>query len=356
MYKSKKMNRIQSIDTIRLIAIFAVIAIHTTPFQQYHQSSNEFFKVIFVIVNQLSRFAVPFFFVISGYLWGLKIRNGDDPILITTKTSKKLLFIFIVWCIIYILPYDFISLYRFGILGEIKVSYLNLLALFSHPINLIMQGTRGHLWFLIGLLFSLWISSLFIKHKKSTIALLCFSLLLYIIAVLAKAYVNTPIGINLEVNGYVFNMRNGPFFGTIFFVTGYIFSAITITTKWFFYGLLIFTCGCILHLSEVYVLWKYFNTSPLQDFVFGTYFMGIGVAMVSLSNHKVLSINALSKLGQVTLGVYLIHLIYVDILKHADFYLSSFLWEISKTPIVLLLSILSVSFISKNRISKKIIM
>jgi len=77
------MNRISSVDTIRLLAIISVIAIHTRPFS-YNEDSGELYYYLDIFINQMARFAVPFFFVISGYFWGVKIRNGAD-IISTTK-------------------------------------------------------------------------------------------------------------------------------------------------------------------------------------------------------------------------------------------------------------------------------
>lgn len=57
------MSRIESVDIFRLIAIVAVITIHTSPFRADVIIESEAYKYLDVIFNQLSRFAVPFFFV-----------------------------------------------------------------------------------------------------------------------------------------------------------------------------------------------------------------------------------------------------------------------------------------------------
>ncbi len=75
------MERIESVDVFRLIAIVAVIAIHTSPFHVDVDGENEAYMYADMIINQLSRFAVPFFYVTSGYFWGLKVRKSSDPVL-----------------------------------------------------------------------------------------------------------------------------------------------------------------------------------------------------------------------------------------------------------------------------------
>jgi len=69
------LDRIKSVDVIRLLAITAVIVIHTSTFKNI---PGDLYENLFIILNQLSRFAVPFFFVIAGYFWGKKIRSGDS--------------------------------------------------------------------------------------------------------------------------------------------------------------------------------------------------------------------------------------------------------------------------------------
>ncbi len=73
------------------------------------------------------------------------------------------------------------------------------------------------------MLFSLLISTAFIKLRQ-TKGLLVSAVLLYFAGVLLKAYSNTPLGFSVE-----FNTRNGPFFSTLHFVTGYLMSGIEVS-------------------------------------------------------------------------------------------------------------------------------
>jgi peptidoglycan/LPS O-acetylase OafA/YrhL len=65
----------------------------------------------------------------------------------------------------------------------------------------------------------------------------------------------------------------------------------------------------------------------LQDFVFGTYFMGVGATLLSLSNHRVLSNKLCATLGKMTLGIYASHYIFVDLLQPADKLFNHPSWE-----------------------------
>jgi surface polysaccharide O-acyltransferase-like enzyme len=344
------LKRIQSIDVFRLVAIAAVIAIHTSPFELDDLGHNKTYQYLYITISQLTRFAVPFFFVISGYLWGTKARNESNLIPYSLKMARRIVVIYLVWSCIYLLPYQNIAAaFDYGLLGPLKVAYWKLGSQMQHPLTLFMQGTRTHLWFLIGLLFSLAISATFI-HRKWITGLIVLSIILYIIGVLGRAYVDTPIGIDID-----FNTRNGPFFGTLFFATGYFMSGHTTNPRWLLYGSLLFIFGLLIHSSEILFLWKVFDTSPIQDYVIGTYFMGTGVAMAALSNHPVLQSNLLGRVGQMTLGLYAIHYIYVDLFVLFDKNVNTPLWEVGYVILVLLLSVISVIILSKNTLTRKIV-
>ncbi|RYZ94923.1 MAG: hypothetical protein EOO68_19420 [Moraxellaceae bacterium] len=169
------MDRIESVDVFRLIAIIAVICLHTSPFYGPTFSNNHLYEYLAIIIDQTARFAVPFFFVISGYFWGVKVRAGSDPLVSANKMGKKILLIFLFWSFIYLLPYNILSVFKFGIFGPIKIAYWNILGLLEAPLSIFFQGTKMHLWFLVALLCALYISAVFIKYK-APILLLCLLL------------------------------------------------------------------------------------------------------------------------------------------------------------------------------------
>lgn len=342
------MSRIESVDSIRVLAIISVIAIHTTPFF-YEVYENDVYYRIGIAINQLARFAVPFFFVISGYFWGLKIRSGKEPLSATNKMAVRIITIFMGWSLIYLLPYNFSAFQELGLPGPLKVAYWNLLSLSQDPVKILFQGTKGHLWFLVALLFALYISFLFVNHNAER-SLLIFSIFLYIAGVVVKSYSDTPIGLHVD-----FNTRNGPFFSTLLFSSGYALSRYHPKEEWFYYGLGALVLGLLLHFTEIYTLMKMYSTSMLQDYVFGTYLMGMGAAILSLSNHPFLRVKALSNLGQNVLGIYAIHFIFVDIAHPIDKVIDSALWEIGYVFLVLTLSIVSVFLMSKSAILRRVI-
>jgi surface polysaccharide O-acyltransferase-like enzyme len=345
------LRRIESVDVFRLLAITAMIAIHTCPFRHnYSGDTAAAWKYLSVLIDQLARFAVPFLFVISGYFFGTKIKEGASVASVSIAMAKRIIFLFVVWSIVYAFPYNLSLMAEYGLLGPIKVTYGHLVYLVKHPVTLVMQGTKAHLWFLIALLCSLGITSILLK-KKYNKTLIALSVVLYLIGLLAKAYSDTPFGVDMH-----FNTRNGPFFGTIFFVSGYFLSNLSPNPGWFSKGVMLLGLGWFIHFSEIYLLWRLYGTSPFQDYVIGTYFMGVGAAVVSLSNNTFFRIRALSDVGKFTLGIYAIHFVFVDLLRPIGKLTGSSLWEIGYILIVLLLSVASTWILSKNRITKRIVM
>jgi surface polysaccharide O-acyltransferase-like enzyme len=342
------LGRIESVDVFRLFAIIAVIAIHTRPFHG-QPTPNPTFWNLEVLVNQLARFAVPFFFVISGYFWGRKIRNGNSISSTSLPMAKRLLVIFVAWSALYCLPYNISSMAKYGPFGPIKLVYWNLCILFKHPLRLVMAGTKDHLWFLMGLVCAIGIASIFVK-KKWNISLILLSIALYLLGVLAKAYSNTPLGITTD-----FNTRYGPFFSTVLFVSGYYLSGFSPNPSWFFKGVAILVFGWVMHFSELYFLWKQYGTDPYQEYVLGTYFMGMGAAITSLSNPPWLRSTTLSEIGKFTLGIYAIHLAFVDLLKPVDELTDSRLWQFAYLLLVFYLSLATVRFMSQYALTKKIV-
>jgi len=343
------MSRIESVDTFRFFAVLAIIIIHTTAFSPDVSSHNQFYIYAYIISDQLSRFAVPFFFIIAGYFWGLKIDKNEDFIKVSLKMSKRIIVIFVAWSLIYLLPLNLNIIAAVGIQESINLTYLHTIDLIQHPLTLIMQGTKVHLWFLIGILSALLISTFFI-YIKNLPMLVIVAIGLYFFGVLAKAYSDTPIGIDIN-----FNTRNGPFFSTILFVTGYLISQRKPTLYWMKYGIWIFSFGCMLHFTEIFTLWVMFGTWPKHDFVFGTYFMGLGVALVALSNHQILQYKGLSKIGHISLGIYAVHYIFVDLLLPIDKASDNIIWEISFIILVFLLSLMATMLLAKNKYTRKIV-
>ena len=208
------MERNERVDAFRVLAIIAVIIIHTQPFEHQDFSSDEHLGVA-AILNQASRFAVPFFFAMSGYFWGSKLTESSSALTQCLRPSRRILLTFFAWSVIYLAPTDLSAYQSTDLTGLIKGIYWRILGFTSNPMALLLQGSKNHLWFLASLLCSLVITALLIRIELPRL-LAILSIALFVTGLIGKAYADTSIGISSD-----FNFRNGPFFSLIFFASGY---------------------------------------------------------------------------------------------------------------------------------------
>ncbi|MDR3629800.1 MAG: acyltransferase [Desulfocapsaceae bacterium] len=345
------MNRIESVDVFKLLAIIAVIAIHTEPFHGLLPESPADWKYPGMVINQLARFAVPFFFVISGYFWGRRVRIRGSVRAISAPMARRIALIFVCWSVIYMLPYNIGAMAEYGVSAVIRAARLNAASLLDSPLNLMMQGTKSHLWFLPALLCALAISWPLVARRRHK-TLTAIAIILYLTGLLARSYSDTPWGLH-----WAFDTRNGPFFSTIFFISGYFLADLTPHPRWFARGMMFFFLGFFLHLAEVYSLWRLYGRDPYnQDYVIGTFCMGVGIAVAALANRAFCRNAVLSGLGRYTLGIYAVHHIFVDLLRPLSRFTNSWLWQIGYVILVLLLSLSTVMLLSRNRLTRTIIM
>lgn len=343
------MSRNLSVDIVRVLAILGVISIHTKPFLVPAEFSSSHYDFFYVLINQLSRFAVPFFFVISGYFWGRGADASQRYLGFAWQRSKQLVFLLFVWSIVYLAPYNLWGFVDVGVLGPLKLAYWNDLEVFKHPLYLLLSGTKVHLWFLVALISATLVCGIFLEmgwRKCLPVA----AVGLYVIGVLAKAYKATPWGIHLP-----FDSVFGPFFSTLLFVTGYWLSRCELRSDWFTYGLVLYLVGVLLHGSEIWYLQQQYGTPPIHDYVFGTYFMGVGVAMMALAKPTQFRFKLLPTIGSYTLGVYLSHFIFVDIFSSLNKQLNNIVWEIGLVLLVYACSLGLTILLMKSRYTKKMV-
>jgi surface polysaccharide O-acyltransferase-like enzyme len=124
--------RINRIDSFRNVAILAVICIHTKPFLVPDSSSLPY-KLSGILINQGGRFAVPFFLIISGYLFGCKLTQGVDPFELGKRYSSKILPIFFFWDLVYLLSLALTEdVLKYGVLRPIYWN-VHIPKHFGHP-------------------------------------------------------------------------------------------------------------------------------------------------------------------------------------------------------------------------------
>ncbi len=176
--------RIQSIDFLRLVAAFSVVFIHSHVGENMRQLG-------YFIFDQAAGFAVPFFFIVSGYFFTQNVREAEFPGRIYRRYALRLTMLFVVWSLIngaaiYIVNRHFDPWAQLG------------------------PNMTSHLWFFPALLIGLSLLFLFLKYDFCS-GYIYFAVILYILGLLAGAYALTPVGFYTD-----FNTRNGPFFASLF--------------------------------------------------------------------------------------------------------------------------------------------
>lgn len=339
-----------TVDATRVLAAIAVVIIHADVFRTpalEHQTGEV--NLYGVILNQLARFAVPFFFVVAGYFWGMKVRNGTPVVTAARQSISRIAPVLLAWTLVYLLPYNFGSMIEHGPLGPLKVWYWNLRDLAANPFSLLFESTKQHLWFLIAFLWSVAITASLV-YLRTIKTLVVVAAGLYITGILALSYAKTPVGINIGL----FTLQ-GPFFGTLFFVTGYILSGFTPSARWFKVGLAVVLAGYLIHFSEVYWLWNHWQARPIHHYVFGTWLIGLGVAMVALADLPAMRSETMAKLGRLTLGVYLIHPIFLENLQAFKVVLTHPAWDLAMVAAAYALSAVAIGAMAKNNFLRKLV-
>lgn len=92
---------VKSLDAIRAIAISAVVLIHTTTRTIETTKDNLTGFQFALFLNQIARFAVPLFFMVSGFTLELNYTNHTNYFGYLKKRFSKILIPYIFWSLIY---------------------------------------------------------------------------------------------------------------------------------------------------------------------------------------------------------------------------------------------------------------
>ncbi|MEI6739477.1 MAG: acyltransferase family protein [Gemmatimonadaceae bacterium] len=323
--------RLESVEAARVLAIVAVLVIHATPFA--HRTPPVRVGNVWdmaTIANQLARWAVPAFFVWSGYFWadglaargafahGAFVRPHVHSALIwqaTGRMVRRLATLFAAWGVIFVLPYEG-HLFQQATGLAVWQAWSHALSrnvhwIVTHPGTVFLQGTNGHLWFLMALISAVTVSALVLtlQTAKPLGILTTLALLLYGLFLLMEPYSKTRFGIPVAFNG-----RNGPMLSLLFFVMGLQLQRAGRRPTWVWQGALLLIVGAVMSVAELTWL-RGRGVSLAQDAVGGTVLVGTGVAMLTLANPRWLQWRALSALAPSVLGVYLVHPVFVDLLE-----------------------------------------
>lgn len=281
-------SRNASLDALRVLSLLGIVTLHVAG---GGFADN---KPLGFVLDELSRFAVPVFFLMSAYFW--KDADLASPLRLTAKVARRVLPAFAAILALTIA----LRLIEHGRPGfELSPDGLLLL--------LLSGGPAFHLWFLPALVLGTAVVAALLKFTdlRWTIAI---TLALYATGTLIGAYSKPLFG-----HGFPFWMdRNGLFFAPVFLVAGIVLrrhraELERLPIPAIAAALIAFAA---LHVAEGYfVVGRY---ALGHDYSLAT--LGYALSVALLFMRIELRSPVWSTLGQATFGAYLIHLLVLKVL------------------------------------------
>ena len=315
---SPTVKRYTSVDCLKVVAMLGVIALHTKKVVAFDETRCEFVPLL---INQAARFAVPFFFGLSGFFLSCTMHKAERPAMVLWKYVWKILLIYFSWSVVYIvLPTDVEALMRHGLA---KLTYWKLIAWYRHPVSCLFDSITPHLWFLPSLVMGVAIvGTLHLSGLRW--AIVPVGVLFYSICLLGGAYRVVPvIGLSSHLN-----LAGGPFPSVLPIAVGWRLAAAkrlpSART-----GLFLAAFGLAMQVTEAALLWLSFGTLPTRNpFLVGTQMFAGGLLLFALGKPDWCIHRFVAKLGRYTAGVYLSHYLFVDALNSVAVRLDSWTWHV----------------------------
>lgn len=321
--------RISSIECGRVLAILAVMTIHISPF------SNPFDPALWGdplslwlggTINQLSRFAVPLFFLCAGYFLQPRLAAGE-PMTVALRYCRPLLLLWLGWSLIYLLvPFNPVAAVQQGYLpamaGQWQMQVGDLL-------NVWWVGGMIHLWFLPALILAVLILGLCQRGGLPQLALV-IGVPLYLLALLGGSYGKPLLG-----GEWALLTRNGPFFSLLFVALGAYLRA----RRWrpdARRSALLMAAGLALYALEAVGLLRFAEVSlNRHDFLLGSIPWTLGLFGLLLANPDWGKGSWLERQAPKVLGLYCLHMMLVVWLMIFGPQGKLIWWELLKVPALL---------------------
>ncbi|SEF39753.1 acyltransferase [Vibrio hangzhouensis] len=293
-----KTRKIASLETARVLAFLAVVLIHSQFLMSLNlgDSGEPWFGYI---VNQLARFAVPLFFLISGYLIQPKLYSSPFPT--ASQYALPLMRLWLIWSVIYLLvPFNLGIVVEQGYLTE-RQGYWD--SLMVNPLNSILEGGLVHLWFLPSLVMAVYIIAFAVSSKKAQWVLV-IGALLYLYGLMGGSY-QVLTGIEAPVF-----TRNGPFFSLLMVSLGCEIRSRSIRLD-SGNAIKVMLVGLMVHFAEASVLHHLGYKFSLNDYLVGTVMWAVGFFLWLLANPGWGNGLFVSKIASRVLPLYVAHLLVI---------------------------------------------
>jgi hypothetical protein len=176
-----------------------------------------------------------------------------------------------------------------------------------------------------------------------------FAIALYTIHLLSGPYSGTGIGLP-----YNWNTINTPLTGFLFTIIGWSLAYRQAPRTSIAYLLLI--GGFILHNVEAVYLHQHYNSDLSEHhYLIGTVPFALGVFMICLAYPHLGKNTLWSSLGMLTLGVYVVHYLAMDVVSSLNRWIQGPIWELTFPLLVYLLSLGMTSLIARSKYFRPIV-
>jgi surface polysaccharide O-acyltransferase-like enzyme len=328
--------RIPSVETFRVAAMVSVIMIHTG-FADHLQSLGGKHGFLALLTSQMWWFAVPFFFLTSGYFYGNAMQRGADCKLLLYRYSTVLLPIFLIWLLIYtVVPTNWPeAIVQHGFVqAVVAAAVTNLNAMASHALYAIQRGLLPvwHLWFIPALLVALATLTVLRLLQLEGRIIPPIACGLYGLALFEESFATTS-----SSYAYYFRMW---FLAMLFALLGRYWSGRDKPTMRLVVCFLV--GGAALHYIELMGLTHLFSwtATEVQDHVYlGGILFAFGIFTLALANPAIGAATWLPLCAPFTLGIYVSHVLIIYGLAPIHHHSQGMLWLLTFSLLVYFLTL-----------------
>jgi surface polysaccharide O-acyltransferase-like enzyme len=305
--------RQSGIDAAKVFAAFCVLLIHFCPFPEPISSP----------VKIVIRFAVPFFFIVNGYFFGLGAESRGLDVQ-TRRSTIKLVQIYAVWWVIYLLFPSTAEIRNMGIVGSY---FARITRVTASPEAFFFYGPTTHLWYFPALICAIWSHYFILVVVRSRKIQWLLASSVYICGVLGGSYSNSKFGIALPTNS-----RHLMFFSLLPFYVGFRFATYgkkaPCPNHHMRSGLILFIIGFLGHYLEAqYLLHNFGRNENSHDYLFATILMSCGVFLIAQREFRFPRHLPHTKLGKVSGGIYLVHILILQRIPYLEPFFPKLIWD-----------------------------
>ncbi|MEO6520431.1 MAG: acyltransferase [Mucilaginibacter sp.] len=272
-----------TVDAFRLLGAFCIVILHIPSFGDIPGNT-------ITVINELCRWAVPFFFLVGGYYFEIGFRS--KPEMTFLRRIKSLLSIFFTSNLVYLV---------FTLLRR------------TEPIAILLNtatfliGTHDHLWFIGSMIFG-YIFLWFMLEINAVKLLPYIAAAVLLIVLLTGGYAHffLPDNVNFRFSRQLMSIP--------FLITGYLFSRYNLIDRLkLWQGIILVLLGVALQALEQNLIFKYSHNPAVSDLLFGSFLYAAGMFILALKVPMPKN-NLITKLGQeYSLIIYLYHPIVISI-------------------------------------------